>query len=255
MSVIPYQCSGRSVLPTYTAPAASPRLLFLFITLLATITCFGQSTTRLLNQALSGTTAEQSRLVNDLQSLNRQDYQSGDALLIGQLVSIDTLGEAPEYIKLLGFLGREDLLTSVSEVLRERDDVRRAINLARVRAGNTAKRDNLLKNVRAIDVNDEFVYTVIPLLTYTRDRKVYEYLWELVLSENRSCTPADAETPGRIDCAYRIVEYMAGTIENFPVKVDEDYNLLTTDYAGALAEIRRWYAANQSTYRLLIDTY
>lgn len=99
------------------------------------------------------------------------------------------------------------------------------------------------------------MYTVVPLLVYTRDRKIFDYLWELVVTQNLNCHPADAETGGRIDCAYRIVEYLGAAIDNFPVKIDEDHNLVTNDYAGALAEIRRWYAANRSSYTILTDTY
>ncbi|MEO0734940.1 MAG: hypothetical protein AAFZ52_19035, partial [Bacteroidota bacterium] len=133
----------------------------------------------------------------------------------------------------------------------EATSAKRARNLALVRTGDAAKTANLLKNVRRYPVNDEFIYTVVPLLTYTRNRKVIDYLWQQALTENTACTPADAETSGRIDCAYRIVEFLAPIIPDFPVKHDDSGILLVADYSAALAEIRRWYAAHTTDY--LID--
>lgn len=130
-----------------------------------------------------------------------------------------------------------------------------SINLALVRAGNPGKRENLLKNINDYPVNDDFVFTVIPLLTYTRQREIIDFLWQQVTTENMNCKPADAETKGRIDCAFRIVEFLAPIIEDFPIKFDEEGNLLTNDYTKALAEIRRWYAVHSQDYRIITKTF
>lgn len=158
-------------------------------------------------------------------------------------------------ILLVGFVGQERQLDRIPPALAEYNGVRRAINLARVRLGNAERRANLLKNLADIPVDDDFNYVVLPLLTYTRQREIFDYLWEQVLTAGARCHPADAETPGRIDCAYRIIEALALTVADFPIAADPEGNLLTDDYAAALAEVRRWYAANHTSYRIRTDTY
>lgn len=242
------------------APASTPKNVLLAAALLLCffLPTFGQAqASDLLREAQTADAARQSAIAYELTRLPVSGYESEAPDLLARLLALEELGDAATYVKLTGFLQREDLLDMLSEQLRERKDVRRAANLARVRCGNTSKRDNLLKNLREIRVDDEFVYTVIPLLVYTRDRAVLNYLWELTITENKNCHPADADTgsAGRIDCAYRIVEYLGTAIDDFPVAIDDDYNLLTSDYAGALAEIRRWYAANRADYTIDTDTY
>lgn len=242
------------------APAAAPQNLLLTATLLLCLflPVFGQAqASALLSEAGTADAARQSAIAYELTKLPVSAYEPEAPDFLARLLAREELGDAATFVKLAGFMQREDLLDELSEQLRERKDVRRAANLARVRCGNTTKRDNLLKNLREIRVNDEFVYTVVPLLVYTRDRAVLDYLWELTITENKNCHPADADTgsSGRIDCAYRIVEYLGSAIDDFPVAIDDDYNLLTSDYAGALAEIRRWYAANRADYTIDTDTY
>ncbi|NJO87362.1 MAG: hypothetical protein HC821_05150, partial [Lewinella sp.] len=76
-----------------------------------------------------------------------------------------------------------------------------------------------------------------------------------VATANRNCTPADAETPGQIDCGYRLIEQLAPAIAGFPVQADAEGDLLTDDYAAALVAVRTWYAANQGRYQILTDTF
>lgn len=241
---------------TFSAPAAAPKKAWLVLLMLASF-CqqLSAQAGTLLREAQTATSSRQTEIVDELQALNRDAYDAEAEMALSQLLATEALVNQEDYIMIAGFLSRADLLALVPEDDRQEASVKRAINLAKVRAGDEERRDNLLKNLRRIDVNDEFVYAVVPLLVYTRDRAVFKYLWELVITENMSCTPSDAELEGRIDCAYRIVEYLGTAIADFPVKIDEDNNLITTDYAVALAEIRRWYAAHNKDYVIITNTY
>lgn len=238
------------------APAAAPRKIVLLLLLVFGFTPFlSAQAGALLREALVASGDRQRAIAHELEALDITAYDEEAEVALGQLLATEALPEQETFIKLAGFLGRVDLLTLVPETDQEVKSVKRAINLAKVRAGDTERRDNLLKNLRRLEVNDEFVYAVVPLLVYTRDRAVFKYLWELVITENTGCSPADAEASGQIDCAYRIVEYLGTAIADFPVPIDEDYNLLTDDYAAALVEIRRWYAAHVKDYLIITNTY
>ena len=240
----------------FIAPAAAPKKAWLLLMLFCGFgPLLSAQAGALLREAQSATSDRQTEIVRELQALDRDAYDAEAESALSQLLATEALVEQEAYILLAGFLGRADLLAVVPEADRREKSIKRAINLAKVRAGDEGRRDNLLKNLRRIAVNDEFVYAVVPLLVYTRDRAVFKYLWELVITENMTCTPADAELKGRIDCAYRIVEHLGTAIEDFPVKIDEDHNLITTDYAAALAEIRRWYAAHTKDYVITTNTY
>ena len=253
-----FTANDRARLPrpskTFFAPAAAPVTWLVLACLLVLPTLVSAQATDLLGEALADP-ARQGPVAAQLTTLRRSQYEPEAVGLLARLLATEELAAAGTFVKIAGFLQREDLLDNVSERLRERADVRRAINLARVRCGNTGRRDNLLKNLRKITVDDEFAYTVVPLLIYTRDRSVFDYLWELAITENKNCHPADAEAGGRIDCAYRIVEYLGTAISDFPVPVDDGPNLIAKDYANALLRIRRWYAANADTYAIDTQTY
>lgn len=227
--------------------------LFLFLLVIYTSCLYGQ-TDELLKEALTAPIARQTEIALELQKHSRADFDGSAAQKIEQMLSQEALGGRKEYILLLGFLGEERRLLSLKDIPALRP-FSQSINLALVRAGNKNKQENLLKNIRSYPVNDDFVYTVVPLLAYTRQREVIDFLWQQAMSENMNCKPADAETKGRIDCAFRIVEHLAPIIEGFPVPFDEEGNLLTTDYPKALAEIRRWNAVHSQDYRIITSTF
>jgi len=197
----------------------------------------------LLTEALSATTGRQAEIARELKRFPREAFGTDTGKQLSQLLNKELLGGKKDYILLAGFLGESGLVEELA-IQSPPSGLKQAINLARVRTGNEAKRTNLLKNIARYSVNDDFVYTVVPLLVYTRQREVIDFIWQEVVTENLACSPSDAETSGRIDCAARLVEYLAPIIEDFPIEHDAEGNLLTADYAKAIAEIRRWYAVH-----------
>jgi len=228
------------------------QILFLIL-LLAVGLVFAQPGP-LLSEALRASSARQAKIAQELKSFPREAFGPEVGNQLRRLINDDRAGGRKDYILLAGFLGEA---ATVEELAAKSPptNLKQVINLARVRTGDAAKRANLLKNVARYPVDDEFVYTVIPLLVYTRQREVIDFIWQQVVTENLACSPADAETPGRIDCAARLVEYLAPIIEDFPVEHDDEGNLLTPDYGKAIAEIRRWYAVHREDYRIITNTY
>lgn len=214
-----------------------------------------QSLNQRLEAVLVGEKVNADREFSVLTRAKAEEFDETSKSLLLQIVASENIINQADYILLAGFLYGEELLPFVPATARKSAAVRRAINLAKVRAGNEERTANLLKNVARIPLNDDFVYTVTPMLIYTRQRAVLDYLLELVMISNSNCTPGDAETSGRIDCGYRLIEYLAVAIAEFPVAVDEDGDLLDNDYAAALIKVREWIALNKPYYTILTNTY
>lgn len=209
----------------------------------------------LTSEATTASTARQAEISLRLRDYRLDDFSSADRNAIIRLSEGKKTGGRANYVLLLGYLGETDAIGRISTEENKSDQLKRAISLAKVRTGNESRRQNLLKNVARYTVEDDFTFSVLPLLVYTRQREVLDYLWQQLITENLSCSPSDAETRGRIDCAYRIAEAIAPAIVDFPVAIDDEGNLMTEDYRSALQEIRRWYAAHAKDYQIVLDTY
>ena len=170
--------------------------------------------------------------------------------LLAEALRGEHVASARPLILLAGKLG---LLTEL-QALGRRDDLdrstRQLVMLARVRAGDAERGDNLLANARALPVDDEFAEEVAPMIAYTRYRPAVDFLWGLVVVGSPTCTSLDPEAAGRVDCAYRIAEAIAPAVEGFPVALDFEGGFDVDDYPAALARIRAWYRAHAQTYRL-----
>jgi len=209
----------------------------------------------LLREAESAGMARQAEIARQLRDYELEDFSSAATKAVVRLAEQSNTGGRADYVLLLGFLGEAAAIGRIAAEAEKTDPLKRAVNLARVRSGDADRRANLLKNVRRYNIEDDFTYSVLPLLVYTRQREVLDYLWQQLITENLRCSPSDAETSGRIDCAYRIAEVIAPAIIDFPVAVDEEGNLITEDYRSALQEIRRWYAAHAKDYQIHTNTY
>lgn len=124
--------------------------------------------------------------------------------------------------------------------------VKWSAHLALARMGEQESIDYLLGKLRSAPVNDDFVYDFVPDLVYTRQPAIYEYLEGIIQSEETNCLSANPDASDRILCGYRVMEYLAPVIVDYPLPIDEFGELMVDDYAAALIEVRDWLAANDS---------
>lgn len=160
-----------------------------------------------------------------------------------------------DFVMLAGYLQLEPVLQEMRYEFKKGSSSKQAVNLALTRCGNEEKITSLLEHINKISTDDGFVYEVAPLLVYTRQKEIMDYLLDQVLLNENNCTPADAETAGNINCAYRLLEMVAPVIEDFPLSVDATGDLAVADYRTALTDARNWIASNKNTYRLKTSIY
>ena len=127
--------------------------------------------------------------------------------------------------------------------------------MALTRSGDEKKLENLMTKVKEMEIEDTFAEAVVPLLVYTRQRAAFDYLFDLILRNDKTCTPLGPDVPGKILCAYRVVEAVAPYVEDFPVEVGVSGDLMTDDYRAALKEVRNWVGVQKQDYVLITDKY
>jgi hypothetical protein len=160
------------------------------------------------------------------------------------------------YARLVGFLPSEEGIAPLKQVLSQTTDgwERFNLQLARPRKGDTEATNAIINKMNPAPVNDGFVYDVVPVLVYSRSEEVFKFLEKIIFSEEANCSSANPDSNAKILCGYRVMEYLAPAIVDYPLATDKYGELLTNDYEQALTEVRGWFKANLD-YELVQDTY
>ena len=129
-----------------------------------------------------------------------------------------------------------------------------AARLALARMGDQESIDYLLSKVEKAPIDNDFIYDIVPDLVYTHQMDIYKYLEVIVMSEEQNCMSANPESSQKILCGYRVMEYLALCIENYPLKTDEFGDLELDDYESGLQEVRKWFEMNPN-YQILTSAF
>lgn len=126
--------------------------------------------------------------------------------------------------------------------------IQQAGKLALVRMGDEARTQAFLKAIKRIPVQDQFVYDIAPLAIYTRNKKVIQYLVDVIIENRGKCHPADAETSGQISCGYRLVELLGPVLLEAPEEMEKEFS--NADAEEQLRAAIRWLKANRKRLRI-----
>lgn len=194
------------------------------------------------------------KIVRGVQQFSSDDFTE---VARGELASIirNKKPHLSEFIKVAGWLEMTDLLQEVLPKYGEDDNLRTAINLALARSGEEKKLTMLMDKVEEMKVNDDFNYQIAPLLIYVRQPAAFDFLFEIIQSDEKNCRPAAADVAGNILCAYRVMEAVVPYVQDFPVEVGVSGDLKVKDYRVALKEVRTWLTEKGSDYELLRTKY
>lgn len=159
-------------------------------------------------------------------------------------------------VKLCGSLGMTDQSTIIqsqiqSNFIKSKSD-KWAAYLALCRMGNAQAMSYVMTRVKKLGINDDVVYEVFPDLIYTRQREAIAYIIESLNSDAKNCESPNPEISEAIPCAYRVMEYLAPVIKDFPLKTDASGDLAVQDYKTALAQARNWFSSRPN-YEILVD--
>ena len=93
------------------------------------------------------------------------------------------------------------------------------------------------------------------LVVWYFSQEVFQFLNRIIQSNEPTCLSADADSEENILCGYRVLEYIAPVMLDFPLPVDEFGELEIDDYEAGLAVVRTWMAQQDGEYELVMDRY
>ena len=189
---------------------------------------------------------------------------SKDILTQSQIKSIYNVAvglrvKKPEIIKYIGYIGGEESVRALNNIVKTDSLITNVekwnLKLALAKCGETTELDYCLNKVKSIPVNDDVVYELLPDLVYTGQRKAIDYLVDILLSNEKNCNSANVEIDQKILCGYRVMEFLACVIVDFPINFDDSGELATDDYVASLKQCREWINQNRNSYIIKADSY
>ncbi len=131
----------------------------------------------------------------------------------------------------------------------------RALQLALARLGNPEMLPRVIARIKSVPLNDDLVYAAAPALVYVRQPQSLAYLFELLMRDNRNCSSANPDSNEKLPCAYRVLEYIAPVVKNFPPTLNGSGDLDVAYYGVTLQMAPHWYSAHQNDYMVIKGTF
>ena len=193
--------------------------------------------------------------INALTEYNRADFDNNAKNQLASLVRADA-PHIDKLAKLIGYLNITSASQALKNILTSNTHYKNkwAIRIALARMNDQEAIDYLVSKLQTAPVGDDFVYDIVPDLIYTRQQPVFEFIEGITNSEELNCQSADPDSNAKILCGYRVLEYIAYAIDNFPIAVDDYGVAIINNYENALSEVRRWFVDNPN-YQLKKDIY
>jgi hypothetical protein len=139
---------------------------------------------------------------------------------------------------------------------RQSDKVQWAAHIALSRMGDSTETAYCIRVVQSKQMNNTIVYNLVPGLIYTRQKVAFDYLITILNSEEKNCNSSNPDNDSRILCGYRVMEFLAPVIKDFPLQTIPGVNQIkTNNYDAALETARKWFKNKAGNYEILNDKY
>ena len=198
----------------------------------------------------------------DVTSKYLKQYQQKDfnAAAIDSIKSIIHRGNKyiEHIILVAGYINIPDLKADLKTIIanpHQKDKTKWAAHLALSRMGEESETSYCIQLMQSRNLDNAIVYNMTPGLIYTHQKMAYDYLITLLNSNEKNCISPNPDNGVKILCAYRIMEFLAPVIIDFPLKTDRDVNQIKTDnYDTALETARAWFKIHMSDYMIKKDS-
>lgn len=163
-----------------------------------------------------------------------------------------------DQVLLAGFLELQNLSVILETVKRDPSmdsEVRWNSYLALARMGDEESLDFILNSIQKKGVNDRIVYNYFPELIYTRQHKAFNYLITELYSNEKKCGSPNPNVSKEMVCGYRIMEYLAPVIKDYPLKKTASGTIDTKNYDKALETTRKWFQEKGNSYVILNENF
>ncbi len=197
------------------------------------------------------------QIVNLLKRYSKQEFESEELQLMKSLLESqdNNIGNlAKVYAFAAGPAAQNDLSALLVKPTLNKGD-KKDIKLALVRSGHETYAQKMNETLKQQVVNDELIYSALPDVLYTKNKEMFTWLLNGIMSDNKKCSSANNDDPAPMICAYRLIEQLAPHILDFPVSINAKGEIDSKDLAKSLADVRAWITKNKDTFEINRDTY
>jgi hypothetical protein len=99
------------------------------------------------------------------------------------------------------------------------------------------------------------IYDLVPDMIYTRQKSMFDYLFRIIESNEKTCSSPNPDSSTKILCAYNVIGQIAPFIQKFPVEVRASGDLKSNDYEKTLLDVRNWIKENKAKYVIKSDGF
>ena len=186
------------------------------------------------------------QIISILKDCNRSDFNKEAKNKLAKKLK-QKLKFNSEFLKIIGWLNPENTLSTLVNISKDKSKnlmLRWNAKLAIARMGDEKQIDYCIEKIKQLEINDNMIYNFIPNLIYLRNTKSINYCIELLYNNEKNCTTPNPDKSDKIVCGYRIMEYLAPIIKNYPLKIGPSGDIITEDYKKSLKFIREWFKNN-----------
>lgn len=173
----------------------------------------------------------------------KSDFSSSNRENISSLLAIKPF-HFNRIILLSGFVGIDNGAEILHDLIENDSTLNKkiewSVQLALARLGDTNALKHCLEKIKNSGINDDVVYYLYPDLVYTRQSEAYKLMLNGVITDQKKCLSSNPDSEAPIICAFKIMELLAPTIENFPLPLASYGELEIDDYDQALLKVRAW---------------
>ncbi len=149
-------------------------------------------------------------------------------------------------VRFIGFLDMQeqisDLYALLNDTLLKDEAVKWELRITLSRLGAVEQTEYCTDLARSKGVNDHIIHFLLNDLVYTRQKYAFDYLLDILFSDEPFCMPANPYLSDPIVCGYRIMEMLAPVIEDFPFETSKGSTQLKSDnYEQTLNDVRKWF--------------
>lgn len=190
------------------------------------------------------------QIVNLLKRHAKQDFESDE------LIMINTTLESQEnnignLAMIYAFAGGPAVLSNLNALLAKPNltkSDKKDLKLALTRCGDERYATKMNETLKQQVVNDDLIYSALPDILYTKNKEMFSFLLDGILSDSKKCSSANNDDNTPMVCAYRLIEQLAPQIVDFPATVNEKGEINSKDLSKTLAEVREWIKKNKQTF-------
>ncbi len=207
----------------------------------------------LVNGCTDKEAAMRKNIASQLEHFLKPDFTDSSKLKLVSLLKLES-SYFQNTVKLIGYLEMDTQAPILKNMLDSGIIKNRTlqwdIHLCLARMGDKTEINYCVDMVRKTGLNDKVIYNLFPDLAYTRSKEAVDYMIEVLNSDLKDCFSTNPDNPVQISCAYRVIEFLAPIIMDFPLKTDKDGELEVDDYEKALTACRKWFKKHLGNYEI-----